>query len=86
MSQNPFFLEMLAKDRQQSLEQEARNIRMAKLARGSKPLVDKKVFVRFANTLANMLIKTGNGLKNRYSPETCFNTDAYSSCDKSTCR
>ncbi len=85
MSQNPFFLEMLAKDRQQSFEQEARNIRMAKLSRDSKPLVDKKVFTRFANSLANMLIKAGNGLKNRYNQETCFNTDAYSSCDKNTC-
>lgn len=58
---NPYFMKILAQQRQQELEQEARLAGLRRLARAGRPGVKD----RAAEALADLLIAAGQALKKR---------------------
>ena len=66
MMSNSLLIEMIAKERQQFFEQEAREIQIA-----SKIENNNKTFITNAiERFANLLISFGEYLKKKYSPES----------------
>ncbi len=65
MMSNPLAIEMMIKERQQSLVQDARQIHLAgKIGYNNKTVVSKTI-----ERFANLLIFFGEYLKKKYSPE-----------------
>ncbi len=66
MMSNPLVIELMIKERQQSLIQDAREISLAGRIETNKKTVVTKIIERFAN----LLISIGEYLKKKYSPES----------------
>ncbi len=65
MTSNPLLIEMIAKERKQFFEQEAREIQIASKIENNNNTFTTKAIERFAN----LLISFGEYLKKKYSPE-----------------
>ncbi len=74
MGHNSYYLEMLAKQRHQAFEQEARLMRLRRSARKTKPRTRDILSVK----LANLLIRAGESLKKRVARNVPCCCQAYS--------
>lgn len=81
MLSNLLFLELLAKERHQAFEEEAKKMRLLKFAKANQ---QRKHFLS-VEKFANLLISLGEYLKRKYCPKTSISTESSVCLSKDTC-
>ena len=81
MLSNSVLLELLAKERHQAFEEEAKKIRLLKFIKANQ---QKNQFFSIEK-FANLLISVGEYLKRKYCPKTSIDTDSSVCLPKDIC-